>query len=140
MDFIVELWKDLVIIINESNLIDFDEVEKIAKNVKSTNLINKNVLAIITILVVAKIKKLKTQILKLKVELKDVKYVSRKNQKSLNIRKNRKPLYKRLNCKPIDKKNLKYYKYRKKGYFKSEYQLKPKDWIDYRNVWFLEIK
>ncbi len=94
---------------------------------KSTNLINKNVLAIITILVVAKIKKLKTQILKLKVELKDVKYVSRKNQKSLNIRKNRKPLYKRLNCKPIDKKNLKYYKYRKKGYFKSEYQLKPKD-------------
>ncbi len=55
---------------------NLDEVKKIVKNVKSTSLINKNILATITTLAIAKIRELKVQILELKAELKDFKYVS----------------------------------------------------------------
>ncbi len=128
MDFIIRLKSKLAIIMNRFNLIDLDIAKKIIKNVKNASLINKNILTVIITLMIAKIKKLKAQILKLKVKLKDFKYVSRENHKmSQNNKKNRKLLYKRLNHKLIDKKNLKYYKYEKKSHFKSEYQSKPKD-------------
>ncbi len=111
IDFVAGLRFELAIITNESNLIDLDEAKKIVKNVKNASLINKNVITATMILIVVKIKELKTQILKLKVELKDSKYMFKEDYKLfLNIKKNRKSLYKGSNCKLIDKRNLKYYK------------------------------
>jgi len=79
MDFVTGLKSELAIIINESNLIDLDEAEKMAKNVKSVSLINKNVITAVTNPAVTKVKKLKAQILKLKAKIKEAKYVSRCN-------------------------------------------------------------
>ncbi len=59
MDFVIGLKLELAIITNGSNLIDLNKVKKIAKNMKSTSLINKNVLAAVSNPGVAKIKKLK---------------------------------------------------------------------------------
>ena len=134
IDFIIELRLELAIITNRTSLIDLNKVKKIVKNIESVSLISKNILAITIILAVIKIKELKAQILKLKIKLKNFKYISKENHKlSLNIKGNRKPLYKRSNSKLMNKKNLEYYKYRKKGYFKSECRSKFKDQIDYRN-------
>jgi len=58
------------------NLTDLDEVKEIAKNIKSANLINKNVLVAATSPAIAKVKELKTQILELRAELKELKYVT----------------------------------------------------------------
>ncbi len=116
-------------------------MKKIAKNVESINLINKNIIIVATNLAVAEVKKLKTQILKLKVKLKELKYVSKKDHKpSQNIERNKKPPYKRPNHKPINKRNLECYKYDKKGHFKSECRSKSRNRIDYRNVQFLETE
>ena len=76
MDFVVGLRLELAIIINRSNPADLDEVEEIAKNVESTSLINKNIIAATINPAVAEVKKFKAQILELKVEIKDAKYVS----------------------------------------------------------------
>jgi len=128
MDFIAGLRLELVIITNESSSADLNEVKEMVKNVKSASLINKNVLAVTTILTVMEIKELKAQIFELKAKLKDSKYVSREDHKSLsNTKENRKPSYKGLNCKSVNKRNLECYKCDKKGYFKSECQLKLKD-------------
>ncbi len=62
---------------------DLDEVEKIAKNVESASLINKNVIAAVTNSVIVEVKELKAQILKLKAEIKEAKYISRKDRKML---------------------------------------------------------
>jgi len=51
-------------------------MEEMTKNVESASLINKNVIAAATNLAVAKVKKLKAQILKLKAKIKEAKYVS----------------------------------------------------------------
>ncbi len=51
-------------------------MKKTAKNVKSASLINKNVIAAVTNPAVAEVKKLKAQILELKAEIKEAKYVS----------------------------------------------------------------
>ena len=140
MDFIAGLRSELVIIVNKANLTDHDEAKKTVKNVKNVSFINKNVLIVITILAVTDIKELKAQILKLKVELKEFKYILREDRKLLlNIERNKKPLYKEPNYKPVDKRNLEYYKCSKKDYFKSKYQSKLKDRIDYQNIHFLEI-
>ena len=48
MDFVAGLWPKLAIITNGSNPADLDEAEKIAKNVESASLINKNVIAAVT--------------------------------------------------------------------------------------------
>ena len=48
IDFIAGLQPELVIITNSSNSADLDEVEKIAKNIESASLINKNVIAVAT--------------------------------------------------------------------------------------------
>ena len=48
MDFVTGLRSELAIITNGSSPINFNEAEKIAKNMKSTSLINKNVLAVTT--------------------------------------------------------------------------------------------
>ncbi len=128
MDFVVRLRPDLIIITNRSNLIDFDEVEKTAKNMKSISLINKNILVIFTTSIIIKIKKLKIQILELKIELKDFKYIFWEDHKlSLNIEENKKLLYKGSNQKSVNKRNLKYYKYDKKDYFKFKCRIKPKN-------------
>ena len=74
MDFVVGLRPELAIITNGSNPADLDKAEKIAKNVESASLINKNVIAVVTNLT-AKVKELKAQILKLKAEIKEAKYV-----------------------------------------------------------------
>ncbi len=141
MDFISELRINLAIITNRSNPADLNEVEKMIKNIENASLINKNIMAAVTNPVVTEVKKLKAQILKLKTELRESKYVPKEDRKLFqNIRKNRKPPYRGLNRKPVDKKNFKCYKYKKKNYFKSEYQSKSKDWIDYKNVQFLETK
>jgi len=66
----------LAIITNGSNPADLDEVKKIAKNVESISLINKNVIAAAINLTMAEVKKLKAQILKLKAKIKEAKYVS----------------------------------------------------------------
>jgi len=50
-------------------------VKEMAKNMKSISLINKN------IIVAAEIKKLKIQILKLKVKLREFKYIFKEDQK-----------------------------------------------------------
>ncbi len=76
MDFVVGLRSELAIITNSSNLTNLDKVEEIAKNIESTSLINKNVIAAATNPTVAEVKKLKVQILKLKAEIKEAKYVS----------------------------------------------------------------
>src|SRR6266540_3538070 len=104
MDFIAGLWSKLAIIINSSN---------------ATNPI------------VVEVKELKVQILKLKAEIKETKYVSRKDRKpSQNNRGNRKSPYREPNRKPVDKRNLKYFNCEKKGYFKSECKTKLRDRID----------
>ena len=72
---------ELAIITNSFNPADLDEAEKIVKNVKSTSLINKNVIVATTAPATAKVKELKAQILELKAEIKKVKYVSREDQK-----------------------------------------------------------
>ncbi len=86
-------------------------------------------------LAVAKVKKLKIQILKLKAELKELKYVSQENYKSShNTKRNIKSPYKGPNHKPVDKRNLKCYKYGKKGHFKFECKSKSRNQTNYRNV------
>src|SRR6266498_3840633 len=65
MDFIAGLRLELAIITNSSNPADLDEAEETAKNVKSTSLINKNVIAAATNST-AEVKELKAQILELK--------------------------------------------------------------------------
>ncbi len=67
---------NLIIITNRSNLTDLNKVKKTAKNVESTSLINKNVMAVATNPVVMEVKELKAQILELKTELKKSKYIS----------------------------------------------------------------
>src|SRR6266540_3604174 len=81
IDFIVRLRPELAIITNSSNSADFNEVEETAKNVKSTSLINKNVIAAATNPVTAEVKELKAQILKLKAKIKEAKYVPREDRK-----------------------------------------------------------
>ncbi len=76
MDFIVELQTELAIITNRSNLMDLNEMEKTAKNVKSISLINKNVIVVAVNPTMTEVKELKAQILKLKVKIKEAKYVS----------------------------------------------------------------
>ncbi len=111
------------------------------KNVESISLINKNILAAVTNPAVAEVKELRAQILELKAEIKKAKYISWENRKQpQNNEGNRKPPYKGLNWKPVDKKNLECYKCEKKGHFKLEYWLKPKNWIDYRNIQFLKTE
>src|SRR6266498_904667 len=94
MDFVAGLRSELAIITNGSNLADLDEAEEIAKNVESTSLINKNVIAVAINPRTAEVKELKAQILKLKAEIKEAKYVSREDRKPpQNTRGNRKPPY-----------------------------------------------
>jgi len=100
IDFMAGLKLDLAVITNELNSINFNKIEK----------------------------KLKVQILKLKVKLRKLKYVIREDCKpSQNTKGNKKSLYKGSNHKSVDKKNMEYYKYKKKNYFKSECRFKPKD-------------
>ncbi len=75
IDFIAKLRTELAIITNESNLIDLDKAEEMAKNIENASLINKNVIVAATNPAVAKIKKLKAQILKLKAEIRKLKYI-----------------------------------------------------------------
>ncbi len=75
MDFVARLRPELAIITNSSNLADLDETKKTAKNVKSTSLINKNMIAATTNPAVAEVKGLKAQILELKAEIKEAKYI-----------------------------------------------------------------
>src|SRR6266511_1246029 len=101
MDFVARLQLELAIITNSSNPADLDEAEKIAKNVESASLINKNVIAAATNPATAEVKELKAQILKLKAEIKEAKYVLRENRKvSQNNGRNRKPPYREPNRKP----------------------------------------
>ncbi len=87
----------------------------------------------------AEVKKLKAQILELKSEIKEAKYISREDRKMpQNNGGNQKPPYKGSNRKPVDKRNLECFNCEKKGHFKSECQAKPKDRTDYRNIRFLE--
>ncbi len=121
MDFVAELRLELAIITNGSNPADLDEAEKIAKNVESVSLINKNVIAIATNPATTEVKKLKAQILKLKAEIKEAKYISREDWKlPQNNGRNKKPPYREPNCKSIDKRNLKCFNYGKKSHFKSK--------------------
>src|SRR6266496_2885037 len=108
IDFVVGLRSELAIITNSSNPADLDEAEEIAKNVESTSLINKNVIAAVTNTATAEVKELKAQILELKAEIKEAKYVSQEDRKPpQNTGGNKKPSYRRLNRKPVDKRNLK---------------------------------
>ena len=75
MDFIARLQPELAIITNRSNPADLDEAEKMAKNVESASLINKNVIAAATNPTTAEVKKLKAQILELKAEIKEAKNI-----------------------------------------------------------------
>src|SRR6266498_5788232 len=75
MDFIAGLRFELTMIANGTNPADFDEAEEMAKNMKSDSFINKNVLVVTMIPVVAEIKELKAQILELKIKLKESKYI-----------------------------------------------------------------
>ena len=121
MDFVTGLKSELAIIINESNLIDLDEAEKMAKNVKSVSLINKNVITAVTNPAVTKVKKLKAQILKLKAKIKEAKYMLREDRKMpQNNGENRKLPYRGPNQKSVGKKNLECFNCSKKGHFKSE--------------------
>jgi len=74
MNFILGLWLELAIITNKSNLINLNKIKKTTKNMKSISLINHNLINNTTKSM--KIKELKTQILELKVEIKEFKYVS----------------------------------------------------------------
>ncbi len=56
-------------------------MEETAKNVESTSLINKNVIATVINPAVAEVKELKAQILELKAEIKEAKYVLQENRK-----------------------------------------------------------
>ncbi len=75
MDFVAGLWPELAIITNGSNPADLDEAEKMAKNVESASLINKNVIAAATNPSTAEVKELKAHILELKAEIREAKYV-----------------------------------------------------------------
>ena len=139
MDFIVRLRPELAIITNGSNPADLDEAEKIAKNVESVSLINKNVIAAAINSGTAEVKELKAQILELKAEIKEAKYVPREDRKPpQNNGGNQKPPYKGSNRKPMDKRNLECFNCEKKRHFKSKCRAKPKDRMDYRNIRFLE--
>ncbi len=143
IDFIVRLWSELAIITNSSNPADLDEAEKIAKNIESTSLINKNVIAVVTNPTIAEVKEPKAQILKLKAEIKEAKYVFWEDRKlSQNNGRNRKPPYKGSNHKPINKRNLECFNCEKKDYFNFKCQAKSKgqirDRMNYRNIRFLE--
>ncbi len=139
MDFIVGLRPELAIITNGSNPADLDEAKKTAKNIESASLINKNVIAATTNPTTAEIKELKAQILELKAKIKEAKYIPRKDRKTpQNNGGNRKPPYREPNRKPVDKRNLECFNCGKKGHFKSECKVKPKDQTDYRNIRFLE--
>src|SRR6266498_5259534 len=138
MDFVAGLRPKLAIITNGFNPADLDKVEETAKNVESTSLINKNVIAAATN-PTAEVKELKAQILELKAEIKEAKYVPREDRKLLqNNGGNRKPLYRGPNQKPVDKRNFECFNCGKKGHFKSECRAKLKDRTDYRNIRFLE--
>ncbi len=76
MDFVARLRSELAIITNRSNPVDLDEVEETVKNIESISLINKNVIVTVMNPAVVEVKELKAQILKLKVEIKEAKYVS----------------------------------------------------------------
>src|SRR6266511_3975820 len=139
MDFVAGLRPELAIITNGSNPADLDEAEETAKNVKSASLINKNVIAAATNPATAEVKELKAQILELKAEIKEEKNTPREDRKPpQNNGGNRKPPYRGPNQKPVDKRNLECFNCGKKGHFKSEYRVKLKDRIDYRNIRFLE--
>src|SRR6266498_4657744 len=139
MDFVVRLRSELAIITNSSNLADLDEAEETAKNVESASLINKNVIAVATNPGTSEVKKIKAQILKLKVEIKEAKYIPREDRKSpQNNGGNRKPLYRGPNRKSVDKRNLECFNCGKKEHFKSECRAKLKDRTEYRNIRFLE--
>src|SRR6266545_1591692 len=75
IDFVARLRPELAIITNDFNPADLDEAEKIAKNVKSASLINKNVIAAATNPTMAKVKELKAQILELRAKIKEAKYM-----------------------------------------------------------------
>src|SRR6266511_1408509 len=106
IDFVAGLQPELAIITNGSNPADLDEAEETAKNVESASLINKNVIAAATN-PTAEVKELKAQILKLKAEIKEAKYVHREERKpSQHNGGNRKPPYRGPNRKPVDKRNL----------------------------------
>ena len=75
IDFVAKMQSELAIITNSSNPADLDKVKKIAKNVKSVSFINKNIIAVTTNPAVAEFKKLKAQILELKAEIKEAKYI-----------------------------------------------------------------
>ena len=139
MDFVAGLRSELTIITNSSNSADPDKIEKIAKNIESVSLINKNVIVLVTNPAVAEVKELKAQILELKAEIKEAKYVSQEDHKSSqNNRGNRKIPYQGLNHKLVNKRNLKCFNCRKRGYFKSECRAKSKgqirDRTDYKNI------
>src|SRR6266542_1867833 len=128
MDSIAGLRSELAIITNGSNPADLDKVEKIAKNVESASLINKNVIVAATNPAVAEVKELKAQILELKTEIKKAKYVPRENRRaSQNNKRKGKSFYQGSNQKPMDKRNLKCFNCSKKGHFKSECRAKLKD-------------
>ncbi len=102
-------------------------------------------IAAATNLATAEVKELKVQILELKAEIKEVKYVPQEDRKaSQNIGENRKPPYRGSNRKPVDKRNLECFNYGKKGHFQSECRSKLKDRMkdrtDYRNIRFLEFE
>ncbi len=59
IDFVAGLRPELAIITNDSNPADLDEAEETAKNVESTSLINKNVIAAAISPATAKVKELK---------------------------------------------------------------------------------
>src|SRR6266498_2253716 len=143
MDFVAELRLELAIITNSSNPADLNKAEETAKNVESASLINKNVIVAATNPATAEVKELKVQILKLKAEIKEAKYVPREDRKaSQNTGRNQKLPYKGPNRKPVDKRNLKCFNCGKKRHFQSEYRSKPKDRTkdrtDYQNIRFLE--
>ncbi len=143
MDFVTGLRPELAIITNGSNPADLDEAKETSKNVESTSFINKNIIAAATNSATAEVKELKAQILKLKAEIKEAKYVSWEDRKSpQNNGGNWKPSYRGPNRKPVNKRNLKCFNCRKKGHFKSECKAKPKDHTrdrtDYKNIRFLE--
>src|SRR6266498_4973253 len=94
MDFVAGLRSELAIITNGSNPADLDKVEKIAKNVESASLINKNVIVAATNPAIAEVKELKAQILELKDEIKEAKYIPQENRKaSQNNGGNRRSTY-----------------------------------------------
>ena len=98
MDFIAGLRSELAIITNGSNPADLDKVKETAKNIESTSLINKNVIAAVTNPTVAEVKELKVQILELKAEIKEAKYVPQEDRRmSQNNGGNRKLLYRGSN-------------------------------------------